>query len=56
MSNKNRRKLDCIESFGPRKKVGKLGLTILPWQKLDLPSYQGKLKACRSQLKKNLIV
>ena len=48
---KNRRKLDCIESFGPRKKVGKLGLTILPWQQLNLPSYHGILKTCRSQSK-----
>ena len=50
-SNKNWRKLNWIENFVLRRKLKKTELTIWPSQKLDLPSYHGIFRGCRSELK-----
>ena len=51
---KNWCKPNWIENSVLREKLKKNGLTILPWQKLDLPSYYGIVGGCRSQLKSKL--
>ena len=50
-SNKNWRKLNWNDKFVSRKKLKKNELTILQWQKQDLPSYDGVVRGCRFQVK-----
>ena len=52
ISNKNRRNFHWIEKFLSTKKLKKIGVTILPGYKQELPSYHGiNNRGCQSWLK-----